>query len=269
VLTVVILALPLVTTPAVAPIPAGGAEGVALATAVTTQPTLGPHGDDVAVSAADKIDPPIDRSIIHRATVRLPAFLSGYQWPLQHGRITNRFGKGAPGAFMIDGVTAHDGLDLSTFCGDRILAAHDGVVLTAGRHHQPFMGWIGDLAAFTAKLDADHAWYSQAIAVVIDDGNGYRSVYVHLSKALVHAGDTVTAGQLIGYEGATGNATGCHLHYSLFSPQETAFWLLEPRIVQHSLLPDREIARIDPLLVMPPLSAAGITWSWGVAPQEQ
>ena len=48
---------------------------------------------------------------------------------------------------------------------------------------------------------------------MIDDGNGYRSEYVHLNEADVEAGQVVQAGDVIGLEGATGFATGCHLHY--------------------------------------------------------
>jgi len=199
----------------------------------------------------------------------LPAAdLTGYVWPLRNGRITNAFGEGQPGSFEIDGVTTHDGIDLSTFCGDRILAAHDGVVLAAGRHDEGLMGWLGSLAAYDAKLDADHAWYATAISVVIDDGNGYRSMYVHLGLSIVKAGQHVRAGELIGYEGATGNATGCHLHYDLFSPLERGWLALDPKIVERTLLPAREIARIDPLLVLPPLDAAGIKWEWGARRQE-
>ena len=59
--------------------------------------------------------------------------------------------------------------------------------------------------------------------VVIDDGNGYRSVYAHFGKVKVQRRrQVVHAGQLLGFEGATGHATGCHLHYGLFSPAETA-----------------------------------------------
>ena len=60
---------------------------------------------------------------------------------------------------------------------------------------------------------------------MIDDGNGYRSIYAHFSKVRVKAGDVVKAGQLIGWEGDTGRASGCHLHYGLFSPQTKRFGL--------------------------------------------
>jgi murein DD-endopeptidase MepM/ murein hydrolase activator NlpD len=245
------------------PVPTPSATPDAALTAVAS-PSAEPHGDDV-----DRlVDPPIDRAAGPTPAPASPAQLSGYRWPIRNARITNVYGKGHPGGFLVDGVTAHDGIDLSTFCGDRIVAAHDGLVLAAGRHHEGYVGWLGDLTAFREKLDAENAWRTRAIAVVIDDGNGYRSLYIHLAKANVAPGDIVRAGDLIGWEGETGNATGCHLHYGLFSPDATDSWLLDPEVAARNLLPDREIARIDPLLVLPPLADAGITWGWGVAPTE-
>lgn len=260
-LAVVVVALPLATRPAAVTAPPA-TQPVAAATSATA-PSLGPHGDDVELAA----EPPIDRAAMV-ARARAAPLLSGYQWPLRNARITNRFGIGHPGGFLVDGVTAHDGIDLATWCGDRILAAHDGVVLAAGRRTEGFSGWVDDLSAYRAHMDATSGWRSRAIAIVIDDGNGYRSVYVHLGRVNVRAGDVVEAGDLIGWEGSTGNSTGCHLHYALFSPTETDTWLLAPDARSFEFLPNGEIARIDPLLVMPPLEEGGITWGWGVSPTE-
>ena len=146
-------------------------------------------------------------------------------------------------------------MDLATFCGDRIVAAHAGTVVAAGRHYDSQMGWIGDLGPYFARLDAKSLWVTLPIVVVIDDGNGYRSIYAHFEKIIVERGQTVEAGQLIGYEGRTGHASGCHLHYGLFSPQETARFGIDPAVAGHMKLPAWEIARIDPLLVLPPRAA--------------
>ena len=54
-----------------------------------------------------------------------PAALTGYQWPLPRGRLTLDFGPSRWGSRVVDGELFHDGIDLSTFCGDRIVAAHD------------------------------------------------------------------------------------------------------------------------------------------------
>jgi murein DD-endopeptidase MepM/ murein hydrolase activator NlpD len=90
------------------------------------------------------------------------------------------------------------------------------------------------------------------LVVVTDDGNGYRSIYAHFGRIVVKKGDRVKAGQLLGYEGATGRASGCHVHYGLFSPWEMATFRIRPDVAKRMKLPEAEIARVDPLLVMPP-----------------
>lgn len=187
----------------------------------------------------------------------------GYRWPLDHARITSWFGPLPGEPVVVNGQSFHDGIDIASFCGDHITAAHDGTVLVAGRVGDEWIGWVGSYAAHLAKIDALHLAGTLAIVVIIDDRDGYRSVYMHLGKAVVGAGQQVRAGQLIGYEGKTGNATGCHLHYSLFSPNETAVFQTAPAAMTRWTLPPAEIARIDPLLVLPPMSSADITWGWG------
>jgi murein DD-endopeptidase MepM/ murein hydrolase activator NlpD len=187
----------------------------------------------------------------HEALAPRPADLTGYVWPLKRGRITLPF-KDIPGGTRIrDGKLMHDGLDMATFCGDRVNAAHDGVVLAAGRHFDEFVGWIGDLGPYYRILDRKQLWDDLPLVVVIDDGNGYRSIYAHFSKVSVRAGDVVKAGQRIGFEGATGHASGCHVHYGLFSPLETDTFGVRKDILKRLRLPKLEIARIDPLLVLP------------------
>jgi murein DD-endopeptidase MepM/ murein hydrolase activator NlpD len=187
----------------------------------------------------------------HEALAPRPAELTGYVWPLKRGRITLPF-KDIPGGTRIrDGKLMHDGLDMATFCGDRVNAAHDGVVLAAGRHFDEFVGWMGDLGPYYRILDRKQLWDDLPLVVVIDDGNGYRSIYAHFSKVSVRAGDVVKAGQRIGFEGATGHASGCHVHYGLFSPLETDTFGVRKDILKRLRLPKLEIARIDPLLVLP------------------
>ena len=57
------------------------------------------------------------------------------------------------GLAIVDGEWFHDGIDLATFCGDRIRAAHDGVVLAAGRQYDHAMGWIGSMRPYLDRLD--------------------------------------------------------------------------------------------------------------------
>lgn len=178
--------------------------------------------------------------------------LTGYQWPLPHGRLTLPFGPSSWGSRIVNGELFHDGLDLATFCGDRIVAAHDGTVLVASRRFDSYIGWIGDLTPYTKRLDAKNLWGTLPIVVIIDDGNGYRSIYAHFSKVAVKKGDIVAAGEFLGFEGMTGRASGCHLHYGLFSPLETATFGLDPAVVKRLKVPAIQIARIDPLRVLPP-----------------
>ncbi len=190
-------------------------------------------------------------------TAPSPSTLSGYVWPLPRGRITNGFGPSWYGDNFVDGVRFHDGLDIATFCGDRIGAAHAGVVLAVGRKVDPWMGWIGSLAPSVTRRDKYNLWAELPIVIVIDDGNGYRSIYAHFSQTVVRVGQVVKAGQFIGYEGRTGYATGCHLHYGLFSPYGTDRFGLRADVAKRTKLPAFEIARINPLLVLPPRPAPG------------
>jgi murein DD-endopeptidase MepM/ murein hydrolase activator NlpD len=180
-----------------------------------------------------------------------PEQLTGYEWPLPRGRLTLPFGPSPWGSRIVDGEKFHDGIDLATFCGDRIVAAHSGTVLAAGRRFDRHMGWVGDLEPYLQRLEKKQLWGTLPIVVVIEDGNGYRSVYAHFRKVVVEKGQRVDAGELLGYEGATGRASGCHLHFGIFSPLETATFEIDPTVVKRMKLPDRQIARIDPMLVLP------------------
>jgi len=51
--------------------------------------------------------------------------------------------------------------------------------------------------------------------VVIDHGNGYQTLYGHLSSAAAGCGRSVSQGTVIGYAGSTGNSTGTHLHFEV------------------------------------------------------
>jgi murein DD-endopeptidase MepM/ murein hydrolase activator NlpD len=185
-----------------------------------------------------------------------PEQLTGYIWPLADLRrlkITLPFGP-VPnqwGDFVVDGQRFHDALDITTWCGDKVMAAHDGLVLAAGRRYDDYLGWQGSLAAYYQRLDEKKLWLDLPQVVVIDDGNGYRSIYAHLYLPQVKPGQRVKAGDLIGYESLTGRATGCHLHYGLYSPLETATLELAPDIAARMRLPSFETARVDPLRVLP------------------
>lgn len=109
-------------------------------------------------------------------------------WPVL-GRLTARFGKRQDPFSGEDAF--HDGLDIASHYGDAIRATADGIVATVKRG-----GGYGML-------------------VVIDHGFGVASWYGHLSTFAAKVGAHVKRGQIIGYEGRTGRATGTHLHYEV------------------------------------------------------
>lgn len=238
---------------------AGEVQGaVATPGQVAARSTLAPS--PVVVEAQARPTPSPTPSAAPTATPSIPAApltpaspdtLVGYRSPLPHARLTLPFGPSPWGSRLVEGKAFHDGVDLATFCGDHIKAAHDGTVLAASRRFDTEIGWVGDLKPYFARLDRKHLWGTLPITVVIDDGNGYRSIYAHFSKVVVKKGQTVKAGQMLGYEGMTGRASGCHLHYGLFSPLETATFAIEPDVVKRMKVPPAQIARIDPLLVIP------------------
>jgi murein DD-endopeptidase MepM/ murein hydrolase activator NlpD len=178
--------------------------------------------------------------------------LTGYVWPLANAVVTLPFGPSPWGEFIVNGKLFHDGVDMATpQCGDPIVAAHGGTVLTAGRDYADFMGWQGDLTAYKKKFSSPAWKASLPIVIVIDDGDGFRAIYAHEYKVAVKAGQHVATGQVIGYQGASGPASGCHLHFGLYSPLEKATFGNLPAYEYQYKLPAAETARIDPLLVLP------------------
>jgi murein DD-endopeptidase MepM/ murein hydrolase activator NlpD len=93
----------------------------------------------------------------------------------------------------------HNGIDLAASIGTPILAADDGVV---------------DAVA-NEDLYCPHGAYGKFITV--NHPNGLTTLYAHLSKQIVSAGQTVKRGQVIGYSGNTGDVTGPHLHFTVFA----------------------------------------------------
>ena len=93
----------------------------------------------------------------------------------------------------------HNGLDLAASIGTPLLAAADGTVNATGNE----------------DLYCPHGAYGKF--VVINHYNGLTTLYGHMSKILVTAGEKVTRGQLIGYSGNTGDVTGPHLHFTVYA----------------------------------------------------
>ena len=113
------------------------------------------------------------------------------QWPLPvAGTITSQFGH------RVDPITgevsSHTGTDIACAEGTPILAAADGTVIVANG----LDSWGGS-----------YGYYIQ-----IDHGGGLETLYAHCSSICVTTGQQVQSGEVIGYVGHTGRATGNHLH---------------------------------------------------------
>ena len=116
------------------------------------------------------------------------------QWPLPvAGTITSQFGH------RVDPITgeasSHTGTDIACAEGTPILAAADGTVTVANG----LDSWGGS-----------YGYYIQ-----IDHGGGLETLYAHCSSICVTTGQQVQSGQVIGYVGHTGRATGSHLHFEV------------------------------------------------------
>ena len=132
------------------------------------------------------------------------AFFLGilFRFPLPAARLTSPFGSrlnpfsGHP--------SFHNGVDLAAPTGTEVQAARDGVVKEAGSDHV-----LGNF-------------------VRLDHGDGYETVYGHLSKITVSLNSKVLSGTIVGKVGSTGLSTGPHLHFEIRrqgSPQDPVSYL--------------------------------------------
>jgi virulence factor Mce-like protein len=112
----------------------------------------------------------------------VPVSEEGFIWPLD-GPITSPYGP--------RWGRMHTGIDIDGVTGQPVVASADGTVVLA-------------------------AYYSgYGNAVIIDHGNGFSTLYGHLSSIDVDTGDEVRQGQVVGAVGCTGNCTGDHLHFEI------------------------------------------------------
>jgi murein DD-endopeptidase MepM/ murein hydrolase activator NlpD len=110
------------------------------------------------------------------------------RWPVR-GAVNSEFGR-RPSPWE-EGTEFHPGLDIAADTGTPVHAPAPSSVVFAGR--QPDFG----------------------LTVILEHGHDIRSIYGHLSKVLVSAGQTVGRGQLIALTGNSGKSTGPHLHYQI------------------------------------------------------
>ncbi|CDQ18437.1 peptidoglycan DD-metalloendopeptidase family protein [Halobacillus karajensis] len=124
------------------------------------------------------------KKIILKGTKQAPSKGTGnFSWPAVGGEITSKQGE--------RWGRMHKGIDISGVSDKTIKAADNGKVVEAG-----FRKSFGN-------------------KVVIDHGNGYETIYAHLSSISVKEGQTVKQGGKLGVMGSTGRSTGVHLHFEI------------------------------------------------------
>lgn len=133
--------------------------------------------DEVVVSAKEK-----DKMLTH-----LPAIQPVANKDLR--RLASGFGMRMHPILKVGKM--HNGTDFAASIGTPIYATGDGKVKSADRQ-----GGYGN-------------------CVVINHGYGYQTLYAHMNKYIVRAGQNVKRGDIIGYVGTTGMSTGPHLHYEI------------------------------------------------------
>ncbi len=115
---------------------------------------------------------------------------SWMMWPTYTHLLTSYYGMRTD---PVSGVIyrLHAGVDIGAAWGTQIWAAAGGTVILAG--------WNGGYGN----------------CVMVNHGNGYTTVYGHMSSIAVSYGQTVSMGSVLGYVGSTGNSTGPHLHFEI------------------------------------------------------
>lgn len=169
-------------------------------TSAATTPEATPAG--AATAEAAQTEPMPDRGAPGGATGEVPEPAGRPDWmsPMPDARVTSCYG---PRWGMM-----HAGVDLAQPENAPIFAAGAGRVTATG--------WL---------------YTGYGISVVIDHGDGHLTHYAHLNKTNVAPGDPVVAGDLIGWEGSTGDSTGPHLHFEvhrgMWNQIDPAPWLAE------------------------------------------
>jgi murein DD-endopeptidase MepM/ murein hydrolase activator NlpD len=159
-------------------------------------------------------------------------------WPLDYIYVTQFFGKTEAGKRLYANGT-HNGVDFRASIGTPVKAMADGVV------------------AGTGDTDLQCPKVSFGRFILIKYNNGLASTFGHLSLIKVSTGETVTRGQVVGYSGSTGYATGPHLHVSVYARDAVNLKTLPSiscpgRVLTQPISPIN--AYLDPMYYLPPYS---------------
>jgi murein DD-endopeptidase MepM/ murein hydrolase activator NlpD len=126
----------------------------------------------------------------------------GWQYPYIGGYVIT-----APFGQVRAGGHRHKGVDLVGKVSSHLYPINEGVVVTKAYDHSGYGNYV-----------------------ILDHGNGYWSLYAHMSVVYVQVGQTLNKNTLIGIQGSTGNSTGAHLHLEIRKGANSSANVIDPMV---------------------------------------
>ena len=158
----------------------------------TTKPTTAPTTVPTTAPTTAPTKPTAPSTTTKPASQFVTNTVNGVTWitPTKNFWVSSKFGmRYHP---LTGKYTMHKGIDMAANTGTPIYATRSGKVTVA------------------SYQEGGAGWY-----VCINHGDGYSSIYMHMTHYIVKAGQYVDAGEIIGYVGTSGGSTGPHLHFGI------------------------------------------------------
>ena len=165
-----------------------GENGIRSVTAQRVYDTNGTQLSQQILSTEVIKEPVTEKIVVGTKKQAKTSYITGsgqFIWPVPGYRNCSRWYGGS-----------HKGVDICAAAGTPIYASAGGTVTKAGYN----------------KAGAGTGY---GYSIIINHGNGYTTVYAHCLSLVVHAGQSVKQGQLIGYVGSTGRSSGNHCHFEI------------------------------------------------------
>ena len=165
-----------------------GENGIRSVTAQRVYDTNGTQLSQQILSTEVIKEPVTEKIVVGTKKQAKTSYITGsgqFIWPVPGYRNCSRWYGGS-----------HKGVDICAAAGTPIYASAGGTVTKAGYNRAGAGNGYGN-------------------SIIINHGNGYTTLYAHCLSLVVHAGQSVKQGQLIGYVGSTGRSSGSHCHFEI------------------------------------------------------
>ena len=165
-----------------------GENGIRSVTAQRVYDTNGTQLSQQILSTEVIKEPVTEKIVVGTKKQAKTSYITGsgqFIWPVPGYRNCSRWYGGS-----------HKGVDICAAAGTPIYASAGGTVTKAGYNRAGAGNGYGN-------------------SIIINHGNGYTTLYAHCLSLVVHAGQSVKQGQLIGYVGSTGRSSGNHCHFEI------------------------------------------------------